>query len=176
MIIGLSGYAQSGKDTVAKFLVENYGFTRVAFADNIRFIAYGLNPIVKPGLCLQDAVNEMGWEKAKTRIPEVRSILQNLGVAAREHLGEDIWVTSALNAPTETDSLVITDVRFTNEADAIKARGGKIWRVIRPGVNAVNTHVSETQMDGYEFDEIIYNDRGLRELEKATLEKMFIRL
>ena len=49
MIIGLSGYAQSGKDTVAKVLIEEYGFTRIAFADKIREFLYDLNPQVKVG-------------------------------------------------------------------------------------------------------------------------------
>jgi dephospho-CoA kinase len=40
MIIGLTGYAQSGKDTVANILVENYGYQRVAFADPIRALLY----------------------------------------------------------------------------------------------------------------------------------------
>ena len=176
MIIGLSGYAQSGKDTVAKFLVDNYGFTRVAFADKLRDVAYELNPIVKPGLRLKNAVDEMGWDKAKTRIPEVRTVLQNLGVAVRENLGYDTWVNAALNAPAQTEDLIITDVRFINEADAIKERGGKIWRVIRPGVEAVNRHVSETQMDSYPFDDLIFNDKGIRELENTVMIRLPIRL
>ncbi len=45
MIIGLTGYAQSGKDTVANILVERYGFTRVAFADKIREFLYETNPM-----------------------------------------------------------------------------------------------------------------------------------
>mgnify|MGYP006283771541 FL=1 len=43
MIIGLTGYAQSGKDTVASLLVEHYGYERVAFADKIRSFLYEMN-------------------------------------------------------------------------------------------------------------------------------------
>ena len=46
MIIGLSGYAQSGKDTIAEMLTMNYGFRRLAFADNIRKAIFKLNPIL----------------------------------------------------------------------------------------------------------------------------------
>ena len=46
MIIGLSGYAQVGKDTVAQILVEEYGYSRIGFADIIRNACYRLNPIV----------------------------------------------------------------------------------------------------------------------------------
>ena len=49
MIIGLTGYAQSGKDTVAQVLVDNYGFNRVSFADPIRKLLYETNPMLKEG-------------------------------------------------------------------------------------------------------------------------------
>jgi dephospho-CoA kinase len=46
MIIGLIGYAQSGKDTVANMLVDKFDFERRAFADRIREILYEMNPMV----------------------------------------------------------------------------------------------------------------------------------
>ena len=65
MIIGLTGYAQSGKDTVAKILVENYGFTRIAFADKIREFLYETNPmydsIVGEPLFVKAKVDRDGW-------------------------------------------------------------------------------------------------------------------
>jgi hypothetical protein len=161
MIIGLSGYARSGKDTVAQFLVENYGYTRVAFADNIRHMLLDLNPYVGIGpsnynhTTLSDLVALNGWEGAKQH-PEVRRLLQDLG--------EDVWINAALSTPTQNDGLVITDVRFINEAEAIKNRGGQIWRVIRPGVTAVNSHISETQMDGYSYDRIVDNSGDFKDL------------
>lgn len=169
MIIGLSGYARSGKDTVAQFLVENYGYTRVAFADNIRHMLLDLNPYVGIGpsnynhTALADLVAVNGWESAKQH-PEVRRLLQDLGVAARNYLGEDVWIKAALNTPTQSDGLVITDVRFINEAKAIKDRGGEIWRVFRPGITAVNGHISETQMDGYACDRLVDNSGDLKDL------------
>jgi hypothetical protein len=45
-IIGLSGYAQCGKDAVAAYLVERYGFERRGFADKMREAVYALNPVV----------------------------------------------------------------------------------------------------------------------------------
>lgn len=165
MIIGLTGYAQSGKDTVANILVEKHGYTRVAFADKIREISYEINPIVKPGMKLQDAIDEMGWEKAKVRIPEVRRILQDLGVGARKVFGEWFWIQQALREVHYTGNFVITDVRFPNEADAIrKYDNSQIWRVSRNGVGAVNAHVSETAMDGQDVDQLIMNTGSLEDL------------
>jgi dephospho-CoA kinase len=58
MIIGLSGYSRSGKDEVAKILVEDYGFTRIAFADKIRELLYEMNPIVDTHYHLKSLVDE----------------------------------------------------------------------------------------------------------------------
>ena len=69
MIIGLSGYAQVGKDTVANYLVENYGFVKVSFADPIREALYKLDPKIRidelTGASLASAVDHMGWEEVK---------------------------------------------------------------------------------------------------------------
>lgn len=181
MIIGLSGYARSGKDTIAKYLVDNHGFKRVAFADAIRNMLLDINPYVGFGpsnsshTSLADLVSVVGWEKAKEHL-EVRRLLQDLGVSARTYLGEDVWIRAALRTPSSGENIVITDVRFTNEADAIKALGGRLWRVVRPGVTAVNNHVSETQMNNYPVDELIMNDGDIKRLENEVLLRMPIRL
>jgi hypothetical protein len=166
MIIGLTGYAQSGKDTVASYLVKQHGFTRVAFADKIRDILYDMNPMVN-GEPLQITVDVEGWDKAKQR-PAIRMLLQNLGVSARKHLGEDFWINQALqNVGMPGEKYVITDVRFRNEATAIWSIPGRIWRVERPGVKAVNGHISETQMDSYPVDYTFINDGSIEDLEQS---------
>jgi len=74
----------------------------------------------------------------------------------------------------EDGNYVITDVRFQNEAEVIVNHGGSIWRVQRPGVEAVNAHVSEWEMDNYNFDNILVNDGNLEQLEflvKKTYDK-----
>ena len=89
MIIGLTGYAQSGKDSVADILVKNYGYTRIAFADPIRKLLYEMNPIVKDGgYRVQPVVDSYGWDVAKTAFPEIRTMLQSLGVGARKTFGD----------------------------------------------------------------------------------------
>ena len=94
MIIGLSGYAQSGKDSVASILTSKYGFERVAFADAIRSILWEMNPIVKDsGFTVQTVVHAYGWDKAKVVFPEMRRLLQELGVSSRHTLGDQVWMT-----------------------------------------------------------------------------------
>jgi len=175
MIIGLTGYAQSGKDTVANVLVERYGFTRIAFADKIREYLYETNPmydnVAGEPLFVRAKVDRDGWEKAK-KSAQIRRLLQTSGVAARKLFGEDFWIKQALKDVEPGVDYVITDVRFENEADEIKSTSGQIWRVKRLGVDPVNGHISETQMDGYPVDQIFVNNSTIDDLEVLIRTRM----
>ena len=173
MIIGLSGYAQSGKDTVAKVLVEHYGFTRVAFADKIRQLANEVNPLVGDSMHLNELLDEYGWDVAKQNL-YVRQFLQQLGVGARKLFGEEFWIDRALASIFQHENTVVTDVRFVNEADMIKHQNGQLWRVKRPGINAVNSHVSEHDLDSYKVDQILHNGGTVEELELLVQQRMDI--
>lgn len=166
MIIGLSGYARSGKDTVAQVLISEFGFTRLAFADKIREFLLLINPIISDGHRLGEVVEDYGWDVAKSR-PEVRRLLQETGVAARELFGPDFWVESAFNSADPNEKIVVTDVRFLNEADYIKEIGGHVWRVNRDSVGAVNGHISEHDLDNYEFDLVVQNNSSLDDLSRS---------
>jgi len=171
MIIGLTGYSRSGKDTVAKILVEQYGYKRVAFADKIRELLLEINPIMYNGGRLRVLVDSFGWDVAKAQ-PEVRRLLQDLGLGARKLFRDDFWIKQAL-APTLThQNIVVTDVRFTNEADMIQYLDGQIWRIKRLNVAAVNDHVSESQMDDYKVDQIFVNNGTLEDLEHLIKARM----
>lgn len=163
MIIGLSGYARSGKDSVAELLVLNYGFKRVAFADGIRQALVALNPLIG-SLRLNDIVGEHGWEVAKST-DEVRRLLQVMGTeVGRKLIHEDVWVWRLFNQINEDDRIVIPDVRFPNEANMIKSRDGQVWRINRPSHHAVNDHISEHAMDTYMVDRAIFNSGTLDDL------------
>jgi hypothetical protein len=145
MIIGLSGYAQSGKDTVAKILVEKHGYKRIAFADPIRKLLYEMDPLVPKGYGdnvinyrLQDMVDTYGWDKVKVDFPEVRRLLQDVGLGARKLFGDTFWIYQALSDVAPQDKVVVSDVRFENEAQWIQEFSGQIWRVKRVGTSAVN--------------------------------------
>ena len=172
MIIGLSGYARSGKDEVAKILVQEYGYERVAFADPIRRMLYELNPVIVESnlldsVTLQNLVDSQGWDEAK-KDPEVRLMLQNLGVSARKIISEDVWVETALRYVVEGSKVVITDVRFPNEAKAISRLHGQMWRISRSGVSAVNNHISESALDDYKFNQILKNEGTLESLQELV--------
>ena len=81
MLVGVTGFAQSGKDSTGNHLCRNWGFTRFAFADQLKALALEVNPIVaavpegtfpfSTSARLQTYVETVGWEEAK-RSPEVR--------------------------------------------------------------------------------------------------------
>jgi hypothetical protein len=172
-LIGLTGYAQVGKDTFASILVEKYGYRRIAFADTIRSFLYEVNPMVgcSPSGYLKELVNLVGWDKAKQE-PQVRRLLQDTGVAARTLIGEDVWISAALADLDPSEKVVVTDVRFKNEAEMIRLLGGQLWRIKRFNTNAVNDHVSEIDLDGYAVDQIFLNNGTLEDLEVLVQTRM----
>ena len=133
-----------------------------------------MNPTVKDGgYRLQGVVDGYGWEVAKTAFPEVRTLLQTLGVGARKTFGDMFWVQQALRQVHFEGNFVITDVRYPNEAKAIREYDdSQIWRIKRTGINPVNTHASETAMDGEKVDQIFLNNGTLDDLKVLIQTRM----
>jgi len=163
-IIGVSGYARSGKDTIAEKLKE-IGYVRGSFADALREALYRLNPVIsETGKPLADMVDELGWDDTKA-YPEVRGQLQRIGTeVGRDMFGENFWVDYLIDNMPDGSKVVIPDVRFPNEADAILKMGGQLWRVERNGVGAINSHVSDSALDDYPFDTVIFNNDTIEHL------------
>lgn len=178
-LIGLSGYAQTGKDTVAAHLLEQ-GWERIAFADLLRQSLYVLNPVIRwsdfdgGGTWdvfdrLSAIVDKDGWDAAKTKYPEIRRLLQRMGTdVGRQLLGDNVWVDLAMRQLEPGHKYVFTDTRFPNEAAAIKAAGGQVWRIERPGTGPVNGHVSETALDDWDFDTTIVNEQDIAHLNQMV--------
>lgn len=166
--VGLMGFARSGKDSVGAVLIS-HGYRKVSFATPMRRMLALLNGSVETPngfMPLMDALYLFGgWEGLKEHVPSVRGLLQRLGTSVgREYLGENFWVDLAFKDLKFSESYVFTDVRFPNEAEAIRARGGVILEVRRPGVGAVNGHVSESALSGFVPDYVIHNDGSLDDL------------
>jgi hypothetical protein len=167
IIIGLAGRAGVGKDTVAEQL-RDAGFIRFAFAEPLRQMLvahldlHGFNPYW---------INDRGFKE--TTLPvfgrSVRQHLQTMGAALRQD-DPDYWVRClALRAglvdgrQPAGDRIVISDVRYRNEASWIRSRGGRIVRVLRH-VDPVADHESERQVDHMAADLTIVNDGTLDDL------------
>jgi hypothetical protein len=176
LIIGLAGYARSGKDEAANALIER-GWRQAAFADKLKDFLYQVNPLI-PGhygagsLRLRQLVDSTGWDYAKVTYPEVRSLLQRTGTeAGRRVLGDDVWVDALFREHADAPALVVTDCRFPNEAEAVAKQGGVMIRVERPGVGPARdrygrAHVSETSLNDWPFDHVLVNDGSVDDLHR----------
>jgi hypothetical protein len=180
VLIALTGYAGAGKDTVGEILVEQHGFHRVSFAAALKRMAMRLDPILEVEPDLDTApykarlsfICDMygGLEQAK-QLPAVRTFLQFLGTeVVRETFGRDAWVQAARlpEALAEYGKVVVTDCRFKNEAAAVASLGGYVVRVVRPGVEAVNGHASEHDLDDWLFDWHLPNAVSLEHLPRVV--------
>lgn len=193
MIVGLSGYAGSGKDEVAKIMKEfDESWQIKKFSKKLKQVASILSGVDEDAF--EDSNFKSGsmdndwfvWEKdssyhgvPKMRSMTVREFLQKLGTdAIRNGLHENAWVNALVaeyfgtyNIDTDTTTYpkwVVTDCRFHNEAFAIKDRGGIVVRINRPGVGPVNEHKSETVLDGFRFDLTIDNDGTIEDLKSKV--------
>ena len=176
-IIGLSGYARSGKNTVGQILEDDYGFRQESFAQALKNVAAEINPVLNDTFGGYRTLAALflahrDWDAVKDAVPAAREFLQRLGVACRDQIGPDVWVDALARRLSVHPSAryVITDVRFPNEAEFITNRGGQVWRIERSGTRPVNEHTSETALDEWCFDRIIVNDGSLADLRRAVLE------
>lgn len=173
-LIGLIGKKRVGKDTFAETLTERHGYARIALADPLREALYRQNPIagtfplLDNGITrvrewrVQDVVDSIGWEKAKDYCPEIRTQLQRLGTEGIRYIDDRFWIKAAfakIDALREAATpVVVTDVRYPNEADAIKAAGGYLVRIVRDLPDSGDTHASELALDDYREDLLIGNN------------------
>jgi hypothetical protein len=163
IIIGLTGYARSGKDSVGQLLVERHGFRRVAFGDTLKDIAEDMNPLIKhtvDGVETVSYYNDLlvqhgGREGIKDAVPESRQYLVDLGNSLRHRItGVEISATFGTVLPG--DRVVNTNVYHGEEIDAIRAMGGIMLRVRREGFGPAN--VDEARTGKHPVDAMLYND------------------
>lgn len=157
IVLGLTGAAGAGKDTVAEYLAEEHGFTRLAFADDLKDMLNTLNPVIAPSIRLMDVRREAApyaEPVLKRHFPEYRRLLQVLGtdcVRARE---SNFWIAQLIakaNKLPDDAKIVVTDCRFPNEVTALTRWANNedsiaFWEVVRPGLPTPpgNVHSSES--------------------------------
>jgi hypothetical protein len=182
MIISLSGYSGSGKDTVGTILQQidrDSHWEIKKWAGKLKQVAELLTGIPVEKFEDQEfKKTNLGkqWNDRINNPMSVRDFLQKLGTEGlRDGLHTNTWVNALMadykcvpadRAPNGWDcpNWIITDTRFPNEAQAIKDSGGIIIRVTRPGIGPVNDHPSETALNQWNFDYEIQNDSSLNEL------------
>jgi deoxynucleotide monophosphate kinase-like protein len=163
-IIGIHGPAGAGKDTLAEFmLAADPTLYRYALASPIkRMLAAGLN------IDMSDPY----WVAHKENIIPLlgkspRQLMQTLGTEwGREMVNPDLWVIIAQAIFVERGrGMVVTDVRFEDEAKWIRENGGRIVRIQRAGALSVNPHASEVGIPQDMNDVFVVNNGTLEDLQ-----------
>ena len=140
MIIGVTGFIGSGKDTIADYLVTEHGFKRLSFAGSLKDAVasvFGWDRDMLEGLTKSSREwreqKDEWWSERLGKEITPRWVLQYWGTeVCRNGFHNDIWVASVENKLRQTvDNVVITDCRFSNEVNAIKEAGGVTCRVTR---------------------------------------------
>jgi len=190
IIVGLAGKKHSGKDTAFEYLSNMNGINpvRCAFADilkNICILLFGFTNEQAFG-DKKDELSQVEWKNIpqfiKDRYPNssknkyltFREIYQIVGTDIfRLMFDNDIWVKALFRKifipGISFNSIVITDVRFVNELNAIKEHNGGVFNIIRPNLHEDDQHASETSLDGYSnWDGVIVNDSTIDDFGKKV--------
>jgi len=195
MIIGFVGFIGSGKDTAADYLVNFHGFRRDSFANTLKdavAAVFGWDRTLLEGRTKEarewrEQVDPWWAERLAMPTLTPRWILQYWGTeVCRQGFHDDIWIASVENKMRKTtDNIVISDVRFPNEIQAIHNAGGKViwvqrgelpsWHIMAAKANngdifaaeklkELGVHASETAWVGKDIDFTVSNNGSIDDL------------
>lgn len=166
-IIGIAGAARTGKDTTANFIIAAVGGYRYGLADPIR------NMLTQIGVDMSDPY----WQDNKEQtIPALgvspRRLMQTLGTEwGRQLVHPNLWLILAQQRLLKFGpGMVIPDVRFDNEAQWVRDRGGMIIHLKRSTASGVALHASEGGVVQHVADKTLINDGTLEELQQSVRE------
>lgn len=168
MIIGMLGQKRVGKDSAADYICAYHPmFTKVSLAEPMKraimaifdwtdeHVNGSLKEVVDPfwGISPRQALTSLGTEWAQKVLCEMFPMFATV-------TGRKLWVKSLLRKHQGKD-IVIADVRFQHEVDAIREIGGKIIKIERPSLVNTDTHESEQAWKITTYDDLIINDDTL---------------
>lgn len=171
LVISLYGYKGSGKSIAADYLTDHFGFVRIKFAGSLKGMLRTL------GLTddeIEGTEKEMPCELLGGKTP--RCAMQTLGTEwGRQLISKDLWVNAWKRnvqdwQETELD-VVVDDMRFPNEVEAVKALGGVLVKLVRKE-STDDAHVSEASIDSFVSDYTIVNKGSLEDLYDALNDLM----
>lgn len=194
MIVGFTGKLRSGKSTAAMYLIENRDYKLASFAKPLKAaLVEAVNREVMDAWTPEQSAaffggtasfKELGLftvEDLNANKEVWRPMLQAFGTGVRNLVDWDHWVNKAVDELSPDYDYVFDDVRFLNEAQAIKSRGGLIVRLEAPiearayragqsvsELLAVSDHPSETEQDLIAADATIDSGRSVQALWTAV--------
>lgn len=157
VLIGLIGYKQSGKDTFADYLVCHHNFKKEAFAEPVKEVCrimFHLKYEQMNDPILKETIDER-WGISP------RQMMQKVGTDTIRHAwGDDFWIKNmGMRVGNHNDnSIVVSDVRFPNEAQWVKDNGGVLIRIMDSREHS-DTHSSETLQASIKEDFLIFNKK-----------------
>jgi predicted kinase len=155
IIIGLIGEAGAGKSTVARYLESAYDYEPVRFAG-------GLKKMVAAIGLTDNEIEGTNKEKPSDLLcgKTPRHAMQTLGTEwGREHIGPDFWVKLWQREAAQHAFVVVEDCRFPNEAEAIRAAGGVIVRVVNTWKEKSSGAAHSSEHQEIESDYNVFNER-----------------
>ena len=185
LILAFSGKKQSGKSTTLTYIKKQLisGCVENNFADMLKIIVFRTLVPIDLITIGSTPIDWIDRNKSYT-LPcglTVRQALQVIGTDVFRAMWEPVWINAwrqrlpPAEGPKAPETVLVSDVRFPNECEAIQALGGKVIRLTRAPFADEDQHSSEMALDGYtKFDAIIDNDKmTVEQANKAVWEKIF---
>jgi hypothetical protein len=152
MRIAFGHKSRSGKDTCADYIIKRYGGTKLNIAAPVYAISFSI----------QQVLNLPVGQKEPP-------LLQYIGEGMRNIYGKDIWVRQLgpkIEHQGAGEHLIVADLRYSNEAEYLRAKGFTLVNIRRPNrpIDRDPSHISENDLNEYDFDFTIINDGTLGEL------------
>jgi hypothetical protein len=162
-IIGLVGPAGSGKSTLADMLEDKAGYNRTSFSAPIKdmllaLLRYQGADDKTAGRMLWGDLKEIATPLFGGASP--RRAMQTLGTEWRDTLSRDLWIKIWGAKTLGTPRVVVEDMRYQHEAKVVRALGGTVVTVRRPGRHPVTGHLSETEWEDIVPDVYVVNREG----------------
>jgi hypothetical protein len=179
-LIGFAGRKRCGKTTLAKMLQQEENAVIITIADYLKYLCCDLMNISYEELIEKkdngftfDVVPDERWfkiidkrtnigienirkELEDKHITNIRQMLQVIGTDVIRKYNENWHVQKMIDeieSYSEDKLIVVDDVRFPNEREAILSRSGEVFFIVRPNILEVSNHVSETSLKWQDFDE-----------------------
>jgi len=178
-IIGLGHYSRTGKDSLANYLIQDLRSSglvakKIPFAWKLKQICHDL--YAWDGLREPEFYDTPDGEKFRDiKLPTIGKTPVEIWVAmgtpaVRNNVYMDTWINFVLKSDHQADVIVIPDVRFPNEIQAVRDAGGWLAKIVRPGYGPRDT-VADRALVGYDgWDAVIGGSGKMSELERWALD------